>query len=381
MFINQSLSFYYIYFSIQIISYRMSDLLQKLEAIHFRFIEVGNLITDPDIIADMKRYVKLNKEYRDLEVLDQTYKTYSNLLSNLKSARELLESETDEEMREMAKMEISELDEKRPLLEEEIKVMLIPKDPEDDKNAIIELRAGTGGDEACIFVEDIFRMYTMYFKEKSWKHDIIHSSEGTVKGYKEISMSIEGDGIYGMLKFESGAHRVQRVPETESQGRVHTSAITVAVLPEAEEVDFELNMTDVRRDTFRASGAGGQHVNKTESAIRLTHIPSGVVVECQDGRSQHKNLEKATSVLRSRLYQAELDRINDERAAQRKTLVASGDRSAKVRTYNYPQGRITDHRINKTMYNLSSFMNGDIQDMIDALKMAENAEKLKGETE
>ena len=380
MFINQSLSFYYIYFSTQIISYRMSDLLQKLEAIHFRFIEVGNLITDPDIIADMKRYVKLNKEYRDLEVLDQIYKTYSNLLSNLKSARELLESETDEEMREMAKMEISELDEKRPLLEEEIKVMLIPKDPEDDKNAIIELRAGTGGDEACIFVEDIFRMYTMYFKEKSWKHDIIHSSEGTVKGYKEISMSIEGDGIYGMLKFESGAHRVQRVPETESQGRVHTSAITVAVLPEAEEVDFELNMTDVRRDTFRASGAGGQHVNKTESAIRLTHIPTGVVVECQDGRSQHKNLEKATSVLRSRLYQAELDRINDERAAQRKTLVASGDRSAKVRTYNYPQGRITDHRINKTMYNLSSFMNGDIQDMIDALKMAENAEKLKGET-
>ena len=359
----------------------MSDLLKKLEAIHFRFIEVGNLITDPDIIADMKRYVKLNKEYRDLEILDQTYKTYSNLLSNLKSARELLESETDEEMREMAKMEISELDEKRPLLEEEIKVMLIPKDPEDDKNVIIELRAGTGGDEACIFVEDIFRMYTMYFKEKSWKHDIINSSEGTVKGYKEISMSVEGDGIYGALKFESGAHRVQRVPETESQGRVHTSAITVAVLPEAEEVDFELNMTDVRRDTFRASGAGGQHVNKTESAIRLTHIPTGFVVECQDGRSQHKNLEKATSVLRSRLYQAELDRINDERAAQRKTLVASGDRSAKIRTYNYPQGRITDHRINKTMYNLSSFMNGDIQDMIDALKMAENAEKLKGETE
>ncbi|MDG1350474.1 MAG: peptide chain release factor 1 [Crocinitomicaceae bacterium] len=359
----------------------MSDLLTKLEAIHFRFIEVGNLITDPDIIADMKRYVKLNKEYRDLETLDQTYKIYSNLLSNLKSARELLESETDDEMREMAKMEINELDEKRPILEEEIKVMLIPKDPEDDKNVIIELRAGTGGDEACIFVEDIFRMYTMYFKEKSWKHDIINSSEGTVKGYKEISMSVEGEGIYGTLKFESGAHRVQRVPETESQGRVHTSAITVAVLPEAEEVDFELNMTDVRRDTFRASGAGGQHVNKTESAIRLTHIPTGVVVECQDGRSQHKNLEKATSVLRSRLYQAELDRINDERAAQRKTLVASGDRSAKVRTYNYPQGRITDHRINKTMYNLSSFMNGDIQDMIDALKMAENAEKLKGETE
>lgn len=359
----------------------MSDLLNKLEAIHFRFIEVGNLITDPDIISDMQRYVKLNKEYRDLEILDQTYKTYSNLLSNLKSARDLLDNETDDEMREMAKMEINELDEQRPLLEEEIKVMLIPKDPEDDKNAIIELRAGTGGDEACIFVEDIFRMYTMFFKEKKWKHDVINSSEGTVKGYKEISISVEGEGIYGTLKFESGAHRVQRVPETESQGRVHTSAITVAVLPEAEEVDFELKMSDVRRDTFRASGAGGQHVNKTESAIRLTHIPSGFVVECQDGRSQHKNLEKATSVLRSRLYQAELDRINEERAAHRKTLVASGDRSAKVRTYNYPQGRITDHRINKTMYNLSSFMNGDIQDMIDALKMAENAEKLKGEGE
>lgn len=359
----------------------MSDLLNKLEAIHFRFIEVGKLITDPDIIADMKRYVKLNKEYRDLEVLDQTYKNYSNLLSNLKNAKELLENETDEEMREMAKMEIDELEEKRPQLEDDIKFMLIPKDPEDDKNAIIELRAGTGGDEACIFVEDIFRMYTMYFKERSWKHEVINSSEGTVKGYKEISMSIEGDGIYGMLKFESGVHRVQRVPETESQGRVHTSAITVAVLPEAEDVDFELNMTDVRRDTYRASGAGGQHVNKTESAIRLTHIPTGVVVECQDGRSQHKNLEKATSVLRSRLYQMELDRIQEERAAHRKTLVASGDRSAKVRTYNYPQGRITDHRINKTMYNLSSFMNGDIQDMIDALKMAENAEKLKGEAE
>lgn len=357
----------------------MSDLLQKLEAIHFRFIEVGNLITDPDIIADMQRYVKLNKEYKDLEIIDQTYKKYNNLIANLESSKALFEEETDPEMREMAKLEIEELETLRPPMEEEIKIMLIPKDPEDDKNAIIELRAGTGGDEACIFVEDVFRMYTMYFKEKSWKHEIINSSEGTVKGYKEISMSIEGEGIYGMLKFESGVHRVQRVPETESQGRVHTSAITVAVLPEAEDVDFELDMTDVRRDTFRASGAGGQHVNKTESAIRLTHIPTGVVVECQDGRSQHKNLEKAISVLRSRLYQSELDRIENERAEHRKTLVASGDRSAKIRTYNYPQGRITDHRINKTMYNLSSFMNGDVQEMIDALKMAENAEKLKGE--
>jgi peptide chain release factor 1 len=243
----------------------------------------------------------------------------------------------------------------------------------------MELRAGTGGDEACIFVEDCFRMYTMFFKEMGWQYEVLNSSEGSVKGYKEISMEITGAGIYGMLKFESGVHRVQRVPETESQGRVHTSAITVAVLPEAEEVDFELDMNDVRKDTFRASGAGGQHINKTESAIRLTHIPTGTVVECQDGRSQHKNLEKAISVLRSRLYQAELDRVHNERAAQRKTLVSTGDRSAKIRTYNYPQGRITDHRINKTMYNLSAFMNGDIREMIDALKLAENAEKLKGQ--
>ncbi len=357
----------------------MSDLLSKLEAIHFRFVEVGKMITDPDIISNMERFVKLNKEYRDLEALDEVYKSYKNVLGNLQSAKELLEIETDPEMRDMAKLEIDELEQKRPEMEEEIKLMLIPKDPEDDKNAIIELRAGTGGDEACIFVEDIFRMYTMFFKEKGWQYDILNSSEGTVKGIKEISMEVAGAGIYGMLKFESGVHRVQRVPETESQGRVHTSAITVAVLPEAEEVDFELDMNDVRKDTFRASGAGGQHINKTESAIRLTHIPTGVVVECQDGRSQHKNLEKAISVLRSRLYQAELDRVHSERAAQRKTLVSTGDRSAKIRTYNYPQGRITDHRINKTMYNLNSFMNGDIQEMIDALKMAENAEKLKGQ--
>lgn len=357
----------------------MDNLLQKLEAIHYRFVEVGTQITDPDIIADMARYVKLNKEYRDLEELDNVYHEYKNLLGNIKSSRELLETEKDQEMREMAKMEIDELETRRPIMEEEIKLMLIPKDPEDDKNAIMELRAGTGGDEACIFVEDCFRMYTMYFKEKGWQYEVINSSEGTVKGYKEVTMSVEGAGIYGMLKFESGVHRVQRVPETESQGRVHTSAITVAVLPEAEEVDFELNMSDVRRDTYRASGAGGQHVNKTESAIRLTHIPTGVVAECQDGRSQHKNLEKAISMLRSRLYQIELDRLHAERSEHRKSLVSTGDRSAKIRTYNYPQGRITDHRINKTMYNLSVFMNGDIQEMIDALKVAENAEKLQNQ--
>lgn len=357
----------------------MEELIKKLEAIQYRFQEVGTLIVDPDIIANMDRYVKLNKEYRDLEEIVLAYKSYKNVTDNLQSAKALLAEEKDPEMREMAKMEIDELESKKPELEEQIKYLLIPKDPEDDKNAIMELRAGTGGDEACIFVEDCFRMYTLYFKNMGWTFEILNSQEGGTKGFKEISMEITGAGIYGALKFESGVHRVQRVPETESQGRVHTSAITVAVLPEAEEVDFELDMNDVRKDTFRASGAGGQHINKTESAIRLTHIPSGLVVECQDGRSQHKNLEKAISVLRSRLYQIELDRIHNERAAQRKTLVSTGDRSAKIRTYNYPQGRITDHRINKTMYNLGSFMNGDIQEMIDSLKMAENAEKMKGE--
>lgn len=357
----------------------MNDLLQKLEAIHVRFIEVGKQIVDPDIIADMKRYVKLNKEYKDLEELDKMYHTYKSVIDNIKSTKELLAVEDDPEMKEMAKMELEDLEEKKPELEEEIKYMLIPKDPEDEKCAIVELRAGTGGDESCIFVEDCFRMYTMFFKEKGWTYEVINSTEGGTKGYRELTMNVEGPGVYGELKFESGVHRVQRVPETESQGRVHTSAITVAVLPEAEEVDFELNMADVRRDTFRASGAGGQHVNKTESAIRLTHIPTGVVAECQDGRSQHKNLEKAISMLRSKLYQIELEKVQSERAAHRKSLVSTGDRSAKIRTYNYPQGRVTDHRINKTMYNLAAFMNGDIQEMIDALKMAENAEKLKGE--
>ncbi|MFA5575128.1 MAG: peptide chain release factor 1 [Brumimicrobium sp.] len=356
-----------------------NTLLSKLEAIHYRFKEVGQLIVDPDIIADMNRYVKLNKEYKDLEGIDKVFQEYKILLENIDSTKKMLKETTDSEMKEMAEMELEELEEKLPELEETIKYLLIPKDPEDDKNAIMEIRAGTGGDESCIFVEDVFRMYTMYFKEKGWGYEIINSHEGGTKGYKEISMEITGDGVYGTLKFESGVHRVQRVPETESQGRVHTSAITVAVLPEAEEVDFELNMNDVRRDTFRASGAGGQHINKTDSAIRLTHTPTGLVVECQDGRSQHKNYEKALSVLRSRLYQIELDKVHEERAAERKSMVSTGDRSAKIRTYNYPQGRVTDHRINKTMYNLSNFMNGDITEMLEALKLAENAEKLKGQ--
>lgn len=355
----------------------MSDILQKLESIAVRFNEVGQQIVDPDIIADMDRYVKLNKEYKDLEEIVKVYKEYKNVLGNIETSKEMLETEDDPEMKEMAKMELDELLPRREEMEEEIKVMLIPKDPEDDKNVIVELRAGTGGDESCIFVEDVFRMYSMYFKSRGWKMEVVNSNEGGTSGYRELSFEVEGDGVYGTLKFESGVHRVQRVPETESQGRVHTSAITVAVMPEAEEVDVKLNMADVKKDTYRASGAGGQHVNKTESAVRLTHIPTNTVVECQDGRSQHKNYEKALTVLRTRLYQAELEKKEQERSAHRKSLVSTGDRSAKIRTYNYPQGRITDHRINKTMYNLSSFMNGDIQEIIDALKIAENAEKMK----
>ncbi|WP_027418921.1 peptide chain release factor 1 [Crocinitomix catalasitica] len=355
----------------------MSDLLQKLESISIRFNEVGQQIVDPDIIGDMDRYVKLTKEYKDLQAFMDIYKVYKDVMGNIETSKEMIELEDDPEMKEMAKLELDELLPKRQELEEEIKVMLIPKDPADDKNVIVELRAGTGGDEACIFVEDIYRMYSMYFKNRGWRVELVNSNEGGTSGYRELSFEVEGDGVFGTLKFESGVHRVQRVPETESQGRVHTSAITVAVLPEAEEVDIDLNMADVKKDTYRASGAGGQHVNKTESAVRLTHIPTNTVVECQDGRSQHKNYEKALTVLRSRLYQAERDKKDLERSAHRKSLISTGDRSAKIRTYNYPQGRITDHRINKTMYNLSSFMNGDIQEIIDALKIAENAEKMQ----
>ncbi|MBT4775321.1 MAG: peptide chain release factor 1, partial [Crocinitomicaceae bacterium] len=319
--------------------------------------------------------------YKELEPIVEAYNEYKNIIENIESSKEILKTESDNEFKEMAKSELEELEIRKNEMDEEIKVLLIPKSPEDDKDVIIEIRAGTGGDEACIFVEDIYRMYTMYFKNIGWNIELINSNEGSVKGYKEIVLSIKGEGVFGILKFESGVHRVQRVPETESQGRVHTSAITVAVMPEAEDVDIDINMADVRRDTYRASGAGGQHVNKTESAVRLTHIPTGIVSECQDGRSQHKNFEKALTMLRSKMYQVELEKAQQERAEHRRSLVSSGDRSAKIRTYNYPQGRITDHRINKTIYNLANFMNGDVQEMIDALKMAENAEKLKGEEE
>ncbi len=358
-----------------------SSVISKLEEVVFRFEEVGKQIVDPDVISDMKRYVQLNREYKDLSPVVDAYKSYKDVIDNIASAKDIIKQEKDEEFKEMAKMELEELLTKKEALDEEIKWLLIPKDPNDNKNVIMEIRAGTGGDEACIFVEDVYRMFTMFFKEKGWSAEVINTNEGTVKGFKEISMNISGEEVYGKLKFESGVHRVQRVPETESQGRVHTSAITVAVLPEAEDVDFELDLKDVKKDTYRASGAGGQHVNKTESAVRLTHLPTNTVVECQDGRSQHKNYEKALQVLRSRLYQAEVEKQENERAEQRKSLVSTGDRSAKIRTYNYPQGRITDHRIGKTMYNLGHFMNGDIHEMIDALIMAENAEKLKEGTQ
>ncbi len=299
------------------------------------------------------------------------------LLSNIALAKEMMAEETDPEMKEMAKMELDESESKIPDLEEKVKVLLIPKDPEDSKNSILEIRAGAGGDEASIFAGDLFRMYKMYAETMGWKFDVVNTNEGTVGGYKEITIDVSGANVYGILKYESGVHRVQRVPATESQGRVHTSASSVAVLPEADEVDFELNLKDVKKDTFRASGAGGQHVNKTESAVRLTHLPTNTVVECQDGRSQIKNYEKALTVLRTRLYEKELAAHNAVISEKRKSLVSTGDRSAKIRTYNYPQGRVTDHRINLTLYDLQNVMDGNIGKIIEALQIAENTEKLK----
>lgn len=355
-------------------------ILDKLEGIKIRFEEVGQLITDPDVIADMKKYVKLNKEYKDLEPIVELYNNYKNVLSNIQTSKEILANEKDPELKEMAKMELEELEEQLPGMEERIKFQLVPKDPEDSKNAVLEIRAGTGGDEASIFAGDLYRMYTKFCENKGWKLEVTSFTEGTVGGYKEIIMNVTGDGVYGILKYESGVHRVQRVPQTETQGRVHTSAATVAVLPEADEVDVDLRNEDIKRDEYCSSGPGGQSVNTTYSAIRLTHIPTGIVVTCQDQKSKLKNLDKAMAELRTRLYNLEYQKHLDKISSQRKTMVSTGDRSAKIRTYNYPQGRVTDHRINLTLYNLQSIMDGNIEEIIDKLQVEENAARLK-ETE
>ena len=355
----------------------MSSLADKVMAIKQKFDELADELVKPEILTDQKKYTKLNREYKNLKEVVDTGDIYLATLSNIALAKEMMAEETDPEMKEMAKMELDESESKIPDLEEKVKVLLIPKDPEDSKNSILEIRAGAGGDEASIFAGDLFRMYKMYAETMGWKFDVVNTNEGIVGGYKEITIDVSGANVYGILKYESGVHRVQRVPATESQGRVHTSASSVAVLPEADEVDFELNLKDVKKDTFRASGAGGQHVNKTESAVRLTHLPTNTVVECQDGRSQIKNYEKALTVLRTRLYEKELAAHNAVISEKRKSLVSTGDRSAKIRTYNYPQGRVTDHRINLTLYDLQNVMDGNIGKIIEALQIAENTEKLK----
>jgi peptide chain release factor 1 len=354
-----------------------NSILIKLEGIKRKFEEIGQQITDPAVMSDMKRYVSLNKEYRELEPLVETYGKYKNVLSNIDASKKILQTEKDEEMREMAKVELETLEDEVISLEEEIKLLLIPSDPQDTKNAVLEIRAGTGGDEASIFAGDLYRLYTKYIERKGWKYEVTHFSEGTVGGYKEVVLNVKGSGVYGILKYESGVHRVQRVPQTETQGRVHTSAATVAVLPEAEEFDIDLKMEDIRKDTFCSSGPGGQSVNTTYSAIRLTHIPSGIVVQCQDQKSQIKNFDKALAELRTRLYNLEYQKYLDEISSKRKTMVSTGDRSAKIRTYNYPQGRVTDHRINLTLYNLSAIIDGELDEVIEKLQLAENAERLK----
>jgi peptide chain release factor 1 len=357
-------------------------MLDRLQIIKQRFDEVSDLIIQPDVISDQKRYIQLNKEYKDLRILMDKRSEFLELTDNITEAEEIISDGTDTEMVEMAKLQLDEAKTRLPKLEEEIKFLLVPKDPEDAKNAVMEIRAGTGGDEASIFAGDLFRMYTKYCEGKGWKTNVIDFNEGTSGGFKEVQIEIEGEDVYGTLKFEAGVHRVQRVPQTETQGRVHTSAATVMVFPEAEEFDIEVNPKDVRVDFFCSSGPGGQSVNTTYSAVRLTHVPTGIVAQCQDQKSQHKNKEKAFRVLRSRLYDLELAKKQAEDALKRGSMVTSGDRSAKIRTYNYPQGRVTDHRINLTLYNLGNIMNGDVQEIIDELQLVSNTEKLKetGET-
>jgi peptide chain release factor 1 len=356
-------------------------MLDKLNVVKQRFDEVSDLIIQPDIISDQKRYVQINKEYKDLKLLMDKRDQYLELTDNINEAEEIISDGSDAEMLEMAKLQLDEAKSQLPQLEEDIKLLLIPKDPEDAKNVVMEIRAGTGGDEASIFAGDLFRMYTKYCEARGWKTNVIDLSDGTAGGYKEIQFEVTGEDVYGTLKFEAGVHRVQRVPQTETQGRVHTSAATVMVLPEAEEFDVQIDPKDVRIDYFCSSGPGGQSVNTTYSAVRLTHEPTGLVAQCQDEKSQHKNKDKAFKVLRSRLYDLELAKKQEEDAAKRNSQVSSGDRSAKIRTYNYPQGRVTDHRINLTLYDLQNIMGGDIQKILDELMLVENTEKLKEASE
>ena len=356
-------------------------MLDKLNIVKQRFDEVSDLIIHPDIIADQKKYVTLNKEYKDLKTLVDKREVYVNLTNNIAEAEEIIADGSDPEMVEMAKIQMDEAKEALPKLEEEIKLLLIPKDPEDEKDVVMEIRAGTGGDEASIFAGDLYRMYAKYCESKGWKTNIIDLNEGTSGGYKEIHFEVNGEDVYGTLKFEAGVHRVQRVPQTETQGRVHTSAATVMVIPEAEDFDVQIDPKDVRIDYFCSSGPGGQSVNTTYSAVRLTHVPTGLVAQCQDQKSQHKNKEKAFKVLRSRLYDLELAKKQEADAAKRNSQVSSGDRSAKIRTYNYPQGRVTDHRIGLTLYDLQNIINGDVQKIIDELMLVENTEKLKEASE
>ena len=356
-------------------------MLEKIQIIKQRFDEISDLIIQPDVISDQKRYIKINKEYKDLKkILDKT-QVYETLISNIEEAQDIISDSSDSEMIEMAKLQFDESKQQLPKVEEEIKFLLIPKDPEDSKNVVIEIRAGTGGDEASIFAGDLHRMYTKYCESKGWKVDVVDFNEGTSGGYKEIIFEVSGTDVYGTMKFEAGVHRVQRVPQTETQGRVHTSAASVIVLPEAEEFDLELDMSEVRIERTTSTGPGGQSVNTTYSAIKLHHEPTGMIVSCQDQKSSHKNLEKALKVLRSRLYELELAKKQAADSEKRKSMVSSGDRSAKIRTYNYPQGRVTDHRIGLTLYDLSNIINGDVQKIIDELMLAENTEKLKSDSE